>query len=50
MFSKNSKDFAIDNTKKTGLKGSIQVFPVDYNAIDTSNILDMYRSLMKEKW
>ena len=42
MFSKNSNDFAIDNMKKTGLKGSIHVFPVDYNAIVTSNILDIY--------
>ena len=34
-----SKDFAIGNMKKkTGLKGSVKVFSVDYNAIDTSNI------------
>ena len=35
--------------KKTGLKGTVKVFSADYNAIDTSNILDIYRYLMKEK-
>ena len=35
------------NMKKAGLKGSIQFFSVNYNAIDTSNILDINRYLMK---
>ena len=41
-------DFTIDNLKKTGFKGSVKVFSVDYNAIDTSNILDIHRFVMKE--
>ena len=28
-----SKDFATNIMKKTGLKGSLQIFSVDYNAI-----------------
>ena len=43
-----SKDFTIDNMKRTGLKGSVQVFYVDYNAIDTNSILNIHRYLMKE--
>ena len=43
-----SKDFTIDNMKKTGIKGSVKVFYIDYNAIDTSDILDIHRYLMKE--
>ena len=50
-----SKVFTIDNTKKTGLKGSVQafsvdvqVFSVDQNAIDNSDILDIHRYFMKE--
>ena len=43
------QDFTTDNTKKTGLKGIAKVFFVDYNAIDTKNILDIHRYLMKEK-
>ena len=34
-----SKDFTIDNMKRTGLKGVVKVFSIDYSAIDTSNIL-----------
>ena len=33
---------------KTGLKGSVQVFSVDYNATDTRDILDIHRYIMKE--
>ena len=33
--------------KKTGLKGTVKVFFVDYNATDT-NILDIHRYLMKK--
>ena len=44
-----SKDFTFDNTeKKAGLKGTVKVFSVDYNAIDTNNDLDFQRYLMKE--
>ena len=34
--------------KKTGLKEVENLFFVDYNAIDTSNILDIYSHLMKQ--
>ena len=30
------------------LKGSVKVFSADYNAIDTSGVLDIHRYLMKE--
>ena len=36
--------------EKTGLKEVLKVFSFDYNAIDTNNILDMHRYLMKETW
>ena len=45
-----SKGFTIDSMKKTGLKGCAKVFSVGYSAIDTSNILDIHRCLMKEIW
>ena len=45
-----AKNFTIDNMKKIGLKGSLKDFFVDYNAIDTSNILDIHRYLMKKTW
>ena len=43
-----SKDITINSMKKTGLNGSVQAFSVDYNAIDTNNILDIHRFLMKQ--
>ena len=43
-----SKDFTIDNTKKTRLIGSIKDFSVGYNPIDTSDVLDIHRYFMKE--
>ena len=42
-----SKDFAINNIKKTGLKGVTIFFSFDFNPIDTSNILDIHNYLMK---
>ena len=43
-----SKDFTLRNMKEAELKGSVKVFSVDYNAIDTNNIVDNHRYLMKE--
>ena len=43
-----SKDFSVDNIKKTGLNGNVYDFNVDYNAIDTNNIIDIHKYLMKE--
>ena len=35
--------------KKTGLKGSVDFFSVDFNPIDTNDILDIHRYLTKGK-
>ena len=43
-----SKDFAIDNIKKTGSQRNVDFFSVDYNVIDTNDILDIHRYSMKE--
>ena len=43
-----SKDFTINNVKKkTGLKGIVNFFSVDFNPIDTNDILDIHKYLMK---
>ena len=42
------KNFTIDNIKKTRIKGIVQVFSVDYNASDTSDILDIHIYLVKQ--
>ena len=44
-----SKDFAINVMKKTGLKAIVNFFSVDFNPIDTNDILDIHRYLMKGK-
>ena len=41
IFRKISKDFRINNMEKTGLKGIVNFFSVDFNRIDTNNILDI---------
>ena len=46
-FGNISKDFTIDDMKKKGVSKSS--FFVDYNAIDTSDILDINRFLMNER-
>ena len=38
-----SKDFSVDNIKKTGLNGYVYDFSVDYNAIAVADILDLLR-------
>ena len=45
-----SKDFTIDNSKKkkTGLKERVNLFPADYRSLNTNEILDIYKHLMKE--
>ena len=42
-----SKDFSVDNMKKTELNGYVCGFSVDYNAIVNADILDIHRYLMK---
>ena len=36
------KDWSVDSLKKTGLKGYIYNFSVDYNAIAVADILDIH--------
>ena len=45
-----SKDFTINNMKKTGLKGIVKLFSVDFNPTDTSDVLDIHKYLMKRIW
>ena len=46
-----SKDWSVDNMKKTGFNGHVYVydFSVDYDAIAVDDILDIHNYLMK-KW
>ena len=41
-----SKDFSLENMKKTGLNGYIYDFSVDYDAIAVDDILDINKYLM----
>ena len=36
--------------KKVGLKAAVKVFSVDFNPIDTNDILDIHEYLMKRTW
>ena len=38
-----SKDFSVDNMKKTRLNGYVYDFRVDYNAIAVVDILDIHK-------
>ena len=43
-----SKDFSVDNMKKTELNGHVYDFSVDYNAILVADMLDIQKCLMKK--
>ena len=43
-----SKDWIVDNMKKTGLNGYVYEFSVDYDAIAVDDILDIHNYLMKK--
>ena len=43
-----SKDFSVDNMKKTGLNEYVYDFSVDYDAIAVDNILDIHKYLMEK--
>ena len=43
-----SKFFSVNNMKKTGLNSHVYKFSVNYNIIDTSNIIDIQKYLMKK--
>ena len=47
-FGNISKDWSVDDMKKTWLKGYVCDFSVDCNAIATSDILDIHKYLMKK--
>ena len=42
-----SKSFTINNMKKTGLGVAVKFLSVDFNPIDTNNVLDIRKYLMK---
>ena len=42
-----SKDFTINNMKKAGLKEIVQFFFVDFNPMNTNDIIDIHKYLMK---
>ena len=43
-----SKDSSVDNMKKTGLKGCVYDFSVDYDVISVIDILDIHKYLMEK--
>ena len=43
-----SKDWSVDNMKKTGLNRYVYDFSVDYDALAVVNILDIHNYLMKK--
>ena len=43
-----SKDWSVDNMKKTGFNGYVYNFSVDYDAIAVDGILDIHKYLMKK--
>ena len=48
MSRKISKEWSIDNMKKTGFNGYVYDFKVDYDAIAVDDILDIHKYLMKK--
>ena len=47
-FGNNSNDWSVDNIVKTGLRGYVYDFSVDYDAIAVDDILDIHKYLMKK--
>ena len=43
-----SKDWSVDNIKKTSPKGFVYDFSVNYEAIEVSDILDVHKYLMEK--
>ena len=43
-----SKDWSVDNMKRTGFTGYVYDFSVDYDPISVDNIKDIHKYLMKE--
>ena len=40
----------MNHMRKTGLKGVVNFFSVDFNPIDTNHILNTHKHLMKGTW
>ena len=43
-----SKDFSVDNMRKTRLNGYVYDFSVDYDAIAVDDIVDIHKYLMEK--
>ena len=43
-----SKDWSVDNMKKTGFNGYVYDFSVDYDAVAVDDILDIHNYVMKK--
>ena len=43
-----SKDWSVDNMKKTGFNGYVYDFSVDYDAVAVDDILEIHRYLIKK--
>ena len=43
-----SKDWSVDNMKKTGFNGYVYDFSVDYDATDIDGIVHMHKYLIKK--
>ena len=43
-----SKDFSVDNMKKTGFNGYVYDFSVDYDVISVDDILNIHKYLMEK--
>ena len=43
-----SKDWSINNMKKTGFNGYVYDFSVDYDSTDVDDIQDIHKYLMKK--
>ena len=44
-----SKDWSVDNMKKTGFTGYVHDFSVDYDDIEVHTVIDIHKYLMKKK-
>ena len=42
-----SRDWSVDNMKKTGFTGYVYDFSVDYDSTDVGDIFDIHKYLMK---
>ena len=45
-----SKEFAINNIKKNSIKRKCEIFSFNFNPIDTNDILDVHRYIMKRTY